>query len=160
MRLVRDSGEKFAEDLQGGDVDGGFGVEFQVAEDFFRYFVAQGAVQRDEHDVREIFLHQTLYYRIMLSDEGLQVAGFGAESKGYREFEQEPQMEIAEIALHGVQKQDAPFAPFEKPGLIRPVLERAVKDFAHEEGHGILVKVAADAHERMLGREVFRSVKC
>ena len=96
----------------------------------------------------------------MFPDERLEVAGFGAESQGYGELKQKAQMEIAEIAFQCVQKQNTFLAPFEKSIFIRPVLERAVKNFAHEEGHGIFVDVAAYAHERMLGREVLRSVKC
>ena len=41
--------KEFPEDFEGIDIDGGFGVEFDVAEDFFRYFISYLSGKRDKH---------------------------------------------------------------------------------------------------------------
>ena len=57
--------EEFAEDFQGVYVYRRVGMEFYVAEDFLRYFVSYGAVQRYEHGLSERKRHK------LLDDRGL-----------------------------------------------------------------------------------------
>ena len=68
-------------------------------------------------------------------------------------------MEVAEVALHCIKKDDALFAPFKKSGLICPVLDSPVKDLAHEHGHGILEHIFPDARQRMSRNDITGSVK-
>ena len=59
-------------------------------------------------------------------------------------------MEIAEVALDGIQGQDILFAPFEQSVFVRPILDCSVKDFCHEHCHGILEHAFPDACKAVL----------
>ena len=60
-------------------------------------------------------------------------------------------MEVAEIGLEGIEGQDGPPAPVEQRLVAFPVLDGPVEHLAHEQGHGILVEVAADAGKGIEG---------
>ena len=105
-------GEEVMKDLEGVYPEGGFGVEFDIAENFFGDFVSDGSVKGNEHGLGEGGLHETLYHRIVIANKWLKITGFGTETKGNSQFQQEAEMEIAEVGLNGIQQEDVPFTPF------------------------------------------------
>lgn len=129
-------------------------MEFNVAEDLLGDFISYRAVEGDEHGLGEGGLHEALDGGIVIADKRLEVTGFRTETKGYGEFEEKPQMEVAEVVLHGVQQEDVPFAPFIETLFCRTFLDDPVEDFAHEHGHGVLEDVAADSEQRVSGSEI------
>lgn len=131
-------------------------MEFDVAEEILRYFVSDLSVEGNQHAFCEGLLHEPFHDRVVVSREWYEVLALGAESQSGGEFQKEMDVEVAEVALYGVQKQDLPFAPFEQSGLHRSVLDRAVQDLAHEHGHRVLVDVGPDAVEGVLRRKVPR----
>ena len=106
--------KEFPEDFEGVDIDGGFGVEFDVAEDFLGDFVADLAVERDEHGFGKGQGHEFLDYRVVVTDKRHEILGFRAEAESNRKLEEEADMEIAEIGLDRIQHEDVPFTPFEE----------------------------------------------
>ena len=56
-------------------------MEFYVAEDFLRYFVSYGAVQRHEHGLCERKRHKLLDYRKMLADKRHEVSRLRTEAQ-------------------------------------------------------------------------------
>ena len=99
---------------------------FYVAEDFLRYFVSYRSVQRDQHGVCERKGHELLHNRIMVAYERDKILRLRTESECDSQFEKETDMEIAEIGLDRIEKQDVLFTPFEKALLISPVLDYTV----------------------------------
>ncbi len=133
-------------------------MEFDIAEDFFRYFISCQTVQRYKHGLGEREGHEFLDNGIMVADEGHEILRRRAESEGDGQFKQKPYMEIAEIRRDGIQEHDVLAGPFVEALLIRPLLYHAVQHLAYEHGHGILEHVAAYARQRESGRETARCV--
>jgi len=135
-------------------------VEFDVAEDFLGDFVAYRAVERDEHGFGKGQGHESLYYRVVVTDKRHEILGFRAEAESNRKLEEEADMEIAEIGLDRIQHEDVPFTPFEKALFRGSVLDHAIDHLAHEHGHGILEHVAADPEERVAGDQIPGCKQC
>ena len=150
---VGGSDEEFAEDFEGVDAEGGVGVVFDVAEELFGNLVAEGTVHGDEHGLGEGAAHEAFHHVEVFADERLEVAGFGTEAEGDGQFEEEAEVEVAEVGLNGVQKEDATFAPVIEAWLGGSVLDHPVEDFAHEHGDGVLEDVASDSQQGMPGRQ-------
>ena len=127
--------KQLPQDPQRIDVQGGVGVKFEVAEDGICDFVAGCAVQGDEHGGGEIGLHELLHCGVIVADKGLEVTGFGAEAEGDREFEKKADVEVAEVGLYRIQKQDDLLAPLVESFFVCAVFDCAVENFAHEHGH-------------------------
>ena len=127
--------KQLPQDPQRIDVQGGVGVKFEVAEDGIRDFVAGCAVQRDEHGGGEIGLHELLHCGVIVTDEGLEVTGFRTEAQRNRQFQKEADVEVAEVRLYRIQKQDDLLAPLVESFFVCAVFDCAVEDFAHEHGH-------------------------
>lgn len=133
-------------------------MEFEVAEDGIRDFVAGCAVQGDEHRGGEIGLHELLHCGVIVADKGLEITGFGAEAEGDREFEEKADVEVAEVGLYCIQKQDDLLTPLVESLFISTVLDRAVEHFAHEHGHGIFEHVVTDTQKRVAKHYVARCI--
>jgi len=69
-------------------------------------------------------------------------------------------MEIAEVGLDRIEKQNVLFTPFKEPLLISTVLDHTIEDLAHEHRHGILEHAVPYAQERMLGGKVTGCEQC
>ena len=156
-------GEEFAEDFERIDIQGGFAVKFYVAEDFLRYFVSECSGEGDQHRFCEGEGHKALSYRIMVTDERGQVLGFGTEAEGYCKFEEEADVEIAEVSPDAVQQEDILFAPLEKSLLGDSVPDYTVEDFAEEHCHRVLEDIVPYPQKGVLrdniaGREQVGSV--
>lgn len=140
MKMGEDriSGEEFAEDFEGVYVEGGFGVEFDVAEDFLCYFVADLAIKRNQHGFGKGEGHELLHYLEMVTDKRDKVLCLGTEAESDRKLQQESYMEIAEIGLDGIKEKDILLAPFEEALLGSSVLDDTIEDLAHEHRHRVL----------------------
>ena len=77
------------------------------------------------------------------------VFGRGLEAQRHRQFQQETDGVVAEIALQGVQRKDSALAPVEQSVRIGPVADGPVQDLAHKEGDGVFQQVSADTGQRM-----------
>ena len=86
---------------------------FYVAEDFLCYFVSGGSVQRYEHGVGKREGHELFHDRIMFADKRHKILRLRAESQGDSQFEEETDMEVAEVGLDRVEEQNVLFTPFE-----------------------------------------------
>lgn len=148
------SGEEVVEDLEGVDVEGGFGVEFDVAEDFLGDFVAGPAVEWDEHRFGESGRHKAFYHRIMDACEGGKISGFGTEAEGDGKFKEETDMEIAEVSLNAVQQEDIPFTQLVKALFGSSVPDHPVKNLADEHCHRILEDIVPYSEKGMLCRKI------
>ena len=151
--------EEFPEDLQGMDVERGFGVEFYVAENSFCDFIPEGPGQGDEHGFGKGLLHEAFDYVIVFTDKGLQVTCLGTEAQGDGQFQKKMDVEIAEVGLHGVQQHDALLTPLIKTLLHGPFLHDPIQNLAKEHGHGVLEHIVSDSGQRMFRREIPCRVK-
>ena len=133
---------------------------FYVAEDFLRYFVSDWSVQRDQHGVCERKGHELLHDRIMFSYKWHKILRLRAESERNSQFEQEADVEVAEVGPDRVKEQYVLFTPFEKTLLVSSILDDTVKDLAHEHRHGILEHAVPYAQKRMLGGKVAGCEQC
>ena len=129
-------------------------MEFYVAEDFLRYFISCDTVQRDKHGFRKRNRHETLYERIVVTDEGHKVAGLWTEAESNRKFKKESYVKIAEVDADGIQQEDILLAPLEKAFFISSFPHDPVKDLAHEHRHGILENVITDAQKGVTGNNI------
>ena len=146
--------EEFAQDFKRIYIHGGFAVEFDIAEDFLRYFISHLSGQRNEHGFGERTLDESFNDGEVLACERLETLCLWTESEGYGQLEQESDMEIAEIAFYRVQQLYAFLAPLEKPLFVATLLDDPVEYFAHEKGHGILEHIASDSVQRIFRVQV------
>ena len=134
-------------------------MEFEIAEDRFGDFVAGWTVQGDEHGFCSGRVHEFLNYGVVVADERLEVSGFRTEAQRNRQFQKEADVEIAEVGLYGIQKQDNLLTPFIKSFLISTILDCTIKDLTHEHGHRVLEHVITYAKKRMTENKVLCSIK-
>ena len=123
------SAVEFAEDGEGADGDGGFGVILQVAEDGFAEGVAGGAVEGKEHRLGEGGGQERLKGLEVLAGEGGDVVEGGTEAQDGGVVQKEPNAEVGEIAVQCVQSKDTPHAPVVKAFFCKAVAYAAVQDF-------------------------------
>ena len=122
-------------------------MEFYVAEYLLRYFVPDCTGEGNKHGPGEGLLHELPHHRMIISDKWTQIAGFGTETQGYGQFKQETYMEITEIRLHGIQKDNALFTPLEEAWFVDSILYCPIKHLGQEHGHGILEDIASDTQK-------------
>ena len=146
--------EHFAQDGERPDVDAGFRVVFQIAEEVFAQGVALFAPEGEEHRLGEGRCQEGLELREVLFREGGDVLEGGAEAQGAGEFQQEPDVEVGEIAVQAVQGQDAADAPGVQAVLRLPVLDGAQEHLRQEQAHRVLVQVVPDAVQGVFRRQV------
>ena len=103
--------EQFAQDFQRIDIHGRLAVKFDIAEDFLRYFISHLSGQRDQHGFGERTLDEPFHDREVVSGERSEVLSFRTESEDDGQFEEESDMEVAEIAFYRIQKLYAFLAP-------------------------------------------------
>ena len=103
--------KQFSQDFQRIYIHSRFAVEFDIAEDFLRYFISHLSGQRDEHGFGERTLNEFLNDREVFACKRSQVLRLRAESEGDGEFKKESDMKIAEVASDGVQQLDAFLTP-------------------------------------------------
>ena len=87
-------------------------MEFDIAEDFLRYFISYLSGERNEHGFCKRFLYEFFNDREVVSCEWSQVLCLRAESEGYSELKKKSDVEVAEVASDGVQQLYALLAPF------------------------------------------------
>ena len=90
----------------------------------------------------------------MLAGERGEVNCVRIETEDSAEFQQEPEMEVGEVALKRVKRQYRPFQPLGKPLLVGLILYHTEQHLAHEEGHCVFMNIPAHSHERVDADEV------
>ena len=85
----------------------------------------------------------------MITDKRHEVSRLRTEAQLDCQFQQEPDMEVAEVSLYGVQKKDVLLAPFIHALFIDSFLKHTEHHLGHEHRHGVLVDAVPDTHERM-----------
>ena len=120
-----------------------------VLEDALGDLVAVGASQWKQHRLAERAGQQGLDVVEMLAGKRGETDRVGIEAKDGAEFQQEPKVEISEVALQGIQRQDAFLQPIHQPVLVRLVLYNTEKHLAHKKRHRVLMNIPADPHERI-----------
>ena len=68
----------------------------------------------------------------MAPDKGLQVLNARTEPEDYRQLQQKPQVEVAEISTDRIQQQDVLDTPFKHTLFAGTLLNSAIKHFADE----------------------------
>lgn len=154
--LIRDSGEEGAEDVEGADFDPGVGVEFEVAENVFADAAAHLSGQRQQQGLAELRLDKPAEFPGMVAGERHELVGGGRKAEGGGQPEQEEEVEIAEIAIQGVQGEDLPVAPVEQRVVTLSVPDHPVQHLAHEHGHRVLAEIAPQPAQRMPDRRGHR----
>ena len=134
-------------------------MEFDVSENPFCDFISDRSGKRDKHGSGEGFLHEPFHYRKMYSCERHDVHRFRTEAQCDGEFKEETDMEIAEIALNGIQKEDVLLAPLVKTFFVCTVLYGSIQDFCHEHGHRVLEHILADTGKVVFEGYVLSSIK-
>ena len=103
--------EEFAQDFKRIYIHGGFAVEFDIAEDFLRYFISHLSGQRDQHGFGERTLDESFHDREVGSGERSEIPSLRAESERDGQFEEESDVEVAEVAFYRVKQLYAFLAP-------------------------------------------------
>ena len=137
------------QDLKGIDIQPGFHMVSDVFQDGFRDFPPGLSVQRDKHCPAERFLDEAVHNRHQIACKRGYVFRRRPEAEGGSQLKQKPDMEIAEIRLHGIEEQNAFTAPGIQSRLFRPFLQDTVKDLAHEHCNGILEHTVPYAGKRI-----------
>ena len=96
----------------------------------------------------------------MISDKRHEVTRLRTEAQLDCQFQQEPDMEVAEGSLDSVQKKDVLLAPFIQTRLIDSFLQHTEHNLGHEHGHGVLVDAVPDTHERMARHQPLDGKEC
>ena len=146
------SRKQFVEDLQGADVDGGFGVEFQVADYGGGYVATDAAGERNQHCRSQVRTHELSHNSLVLISKRQQVSHFRTEAEGNAELQQEIDVKIAEIRLQGIQGQYLMLTPFIQAVLCRSVIYCTVNHIRHEQGDCILEYIVPDSEQRIFRR--------
>ena len=84
---------------------------FDIAEDLLRYFISHLAGERNEHGFGEGITDEFFHDREVVSCERSEVLSLRTESERDGQFEEESDVEVAEVAFDRVQKLDAFLTP-------------------------------------------------
>ena len=90
----------------------------------------------------------------MLAGERSQIYRVGIETEDGAELQQEPKVEIGEVALQGIKRQYGSLQPIHQPLLVRLVLYHPEQHLTHKKCHRVLMNIPAHAHERVDADEV------